>query len=1025
MNKIKEQLKSQYNSIFFASILLSFLFFTAVNSQAAITLVGSNTRGGNLSSLSITKPAGTTTNDVMLAQISIIGNSGVAINAPAGWTLINRRTNGTTISQAIYYKVATAAEPASYAWTFSKRRCAGGIISYRGVDVSASPIDVSGGQTNASSIFVVAPTVTTTVNNARLVGFFGTAASTTFSGVPAGMTQRCSVNSGGAGVAIMAADETWAAAGPTGTRTATASAAAVNIGHLVALKPSTNVLDHFHVEIAGGGAIPNQTAGISFNIRITAHTPAEAVYTGFSGTVDLTTTGTFFSGGGATAAFVNGVLASHTLSMASPGTGFTITATNSSGSETGTSNTFDVVSGGPTQLQILAPGETSAPGTPTGKTGTPDAQSQGIPFTITVNAVDNAWNIVGSSETIAISSSDGAATLPPDAALVLGTNSFNVTLNTVGSFTVTASDTTGPLGSDTSPSITVNAVSRRFETFETSTAGGSTVGQIKTKIAGSSFSLDVQALLNNGAIQGGYNNAITVELLDSSDNSGATDSRGCKSSWTNISTFSLNPAWSSGRTTISLSENNSYPDARIKVTKTGTPTQNGCSSNNFAIRPDSFSSISIQDANWQTAGAARNLNNSSASGGTVHKAGRPFRITATAINSAAATTTNYAGSLTANITAYIQPAGGTAGTMTIGAGAISGVMTSTTATYDDVGSFTMQLEDQTFADVDTSDSSTAERYISSSAFNVGRFVPDYFDVAAGNTPQFATFNNTGCGSRSFTYIGQPFGYAVLPRSLVTARNAGGNTTANYTGSLQKIAAADVTQTYTNANAGSTPTLDTSSIGSPTFTDNGDGTVIVTQAAAGTLVFTQVAEASLSGTDIPFNANISLAVSVVDSSEADGNISSSTNAAFNGSGSGIAFDSGTEFRYGHLALANAFGPETEPLEMKSLAQYYDSSQEWSANTADNCTSLVYAGKTESDITVTELIAAGTTLTLSSGQVSFTLTPATDSGDPGGTITINYSSLPAWLDHPLGTGSAEAKFGIYRGNDRIINWQEILR
>ena len=59
-----------------------------------------------------------------------------------------------------------------------------------------------------------------------------------------------------------------------------------------------------------------------------------------------------------------------------------------------------------TQLQVLLPGETNAPGTVSGKTGTPTPQSVGTPTTVTVNAVDANWNIVSLSDTVQLSSSD-------------------------------------------------------------------------------------------------------------------------------------------------------------------------------------------------------------------------------------------------------------------------------------------------------------------------------------------------------------------------------------------------------------------------------------------------------------------------------------------------------------------------------------------------------------------------------------------------------------------------------------------
>ena len=97
------------------------------------------------------------------------------------------------------------------------------------------------------------------------------------------------------------------------------------------------------------------------------------------------------------------------------------------------------------KLQVLLPGEVAAPGTTTGKTGTPTAQSLGMPFNITVNAVDEVWNVVTAvTDTVDITSSDTMATLPPDAALANGTKQFSISLGTAGGSTITATDVTDP-----------------------------------------------------------------------------------------------------------------------------------------------------------------------------------------------------------------------------------------------------------------------------------------------------------------------------------------------------------------------------------------------------------------------------------------------------------------------------------------------------------------------------------------------------------------------------------------------------
>jgi hypothetical protein len=55
-----------------------------------------------------------------------------------------------------------------------------------------------------------------------------------------------------------------------------------------------------------------------------------------------------------------------------------------------------------TKLQTLLPGETAAPATGTGKTGTPTAVISGTALSATVNAVDQFWNVAASTDTIAM-----------------------------------------------------------------------------------------------------------------------------------------------------------------------------------------------------------------------------------------------------------------------------------------------------------------------------------------------------------------------------------------------------------------------------------------------------------------------------------------------------------------------------------------------------------------------------------------------------------------------------------------------
>jgi len=188
-------------------------------------------------SLAIGKPAGTAADDVLLAVVT--SRSDPTISPPAGWARVRSDVNGTTLTQTVFVRTAGGSEPASYTFTLSKPVTAavGGLIAYSGMD-PISPIDAHGGQANASSASVTAPSITTTVADTTVVGLFGTGNDATFTQL-SGMTERFDVlTSGTSQVSAAADDAVQAAAGATGTKVATASKAAANIGQLVALRPA-------------------------------------------------------------------------------------------------------------------------------------------------------------------------------------------------------------------------------------------------------------------------------------------------------------------------------------------------------------------------------------------------------------------------------------------------------------------------------------------------------------------------------------------------------------------------------------------------------------------------------------------------------------------------------------------------------------------------------------------------------------------------------------------------------------------
>ncbi|MGH8753275.1 MAG: DUF6701 domain-containing protein, partial [Burkholderiales bacterium] len=520
--------------------------------------------------------------------------------------------------------------------------------------------------------------------------------------------------------------------------------------------------------------------------------------------------------------------------------------------------------------------------------------------------------------------------------------------------------------------------------YETSTPNNNRniTGFIRTKIAGqTNASFDVIALT---AAKNQIDNTTTtwstrqvkVEVLDASDNSGALDANNCRSTWYTPSSKILSSANftfpscispNCGRATVTnfTMPANSYPNARLRISyPTSSPTSTGCSTDNFAIRPNTLASLAVTDTDWQTTGTpgARALNLLTFAATTpIHKAGRPFSVGATAKNAAGtpATTTNYIGAPSPTLTACVGAAcTATFGTVTLGTSFASGVLTANTATYNNVGSFTVQLIDSTFSSVDAILGDTAAnctatgQYVCSGTLNVGRFVPDHFAVSY-NTPVFGTV----CGS--FTYIGQAFNYTTAPVITVTAQDSANNTTNLYqtAGSWWRITNASLTG---KAYAAATGTLNTSGI------TGTDPVIVSTGAGVGTLTFnsgtgplftrtTPTAPAS------PFNADISLAINVIDADLVD---YASNPASFGAAtaGNGIAFSSGKPMRFGQLALGNALGSEVLNLPIPIQTQYWNGTS-FVTNTLDSCTTI-----TASNIALSNYQGALTSGNLPSGNIS---------------------------------------------------------
>ncbi|MDB5807974.1 MAG: hypothetical protein JWN94_96 [Betaproteobacteria bacterium] len=660
-----------------------------------------------------------------------------------------------------------------------------------------------------------------------------------------------------------------------------------------------------------------------------------------------------------------------------------------------------------------------------------------------------------------------------------GTNWNPTTLGAAGASSTSVTGVVNAYGDFAigEPIAGITAVPGLYNVFETSTPAGSILGKIQTKIAGVGFTLDVVHINATKTAVSPVAVTVEVRLLDSSSG-GVLDVNGCNAGWPLIqaqANFSI-PA--SGRGTLpAVTVNNSYRDVRFQIrSPVGGPyTQIGCSTDRFAIRPQSLT-VSALDLDWQSAGTARALANVTASGGIVHKASestaatpRPFTLRATPVPASA---TNYNGNPTAvagfpsctGLGALCTSPGilGIASASWTSAG--SGVRENATANYSEVGSFNLQLVDSNYASVDSVDGTPAATLTipATATVQIGRFVPDHFDVTAAVTPTFKTFNAldtscTGTGpKRTFTYIGQPFGYSTIPQFTIIARNAAGTTTANYRGTLWKIgvggvsAAAKNCTTAPDANTcvltttfGATGGLVTEtytysllpvSTPAPGWDNNGasPATASVVSNSNGTGTVTYTLSDLLAFTRSPalpqalFTASINNTVAASDNAEGATQVITTASPLVI---SAIAFDSGNEFRYGRLRLQNANGSELISMPVPIQTQYWNGTG-FVTNGADNCTTVTGSVTVGNPQPPAFTIGAPTVGGAFSAGIGSLRLPAPGAGNRGSVdVTGDLTGAAktylqgAWsgatyTDNP----SARATFGTYRNSDKFIYQRE---
>lgn len=177
-----------------------------------------------ITQLSISEPAHVMPGDLLLANIAVDGGSEADITPPTGWTQILRTDNDSDLSVISYWKIASAAEPASYAWSIDNQTHAeGGITAYSGIN-QANPIDAANGDTGYGVVATTSPLTTASANEEVVALYAARAGKKANAGdyfsTPSSMTEKYDVSNTPFGPSIASDDTLQTSVGTTAVRTA-------------------------------------------------------------------------------------------------------------------------------------------------------------------------------------------------------------------------------------------------------------------------------------------------------------------------------------------------------------------------------------------------------------------------------------------------------------------------------------------------------------------------------------------------------------------------------------------------------------------------------------------------------------------------------------------------------------------------------------------------------------------------------------------------------------------------------------
>lgn len=471
--------------------------------------------------------------------------------------------------------------------------------------------------------------------------------------------------------------------------------------------------------------------------------------------------------------------------------------------------------------------------------------------------------------------------------------------------------------------------------------------------------------------------------------------------------------------------------------------------------------------NGLTLAGTANPGGSAATDSVFGKAGAPFSATVTAYRwssgadsdndgvpnsgatlaqvSAGGVATGFNSAVSLTVAAgSVTPSGGSTGTLAnnVISSFSNGVGSTSTLSYSEVGSFALNTSAVVGAYLGTAGLNLDALVFKASGAQdtrVGRFVPAGFDV--GN---FVVTHRSsmGCSPAStFSYMGEGMNFAFR----LTARNAAGGTTQNYTGAFAKLDASTAANFNVAGIAGTTMWKPggrmTTAFGAGTWSN---GVVNVSLTANGQRG---------SSPDGPF-PTAQFGIAPVDS-DGVGMLSFNLDTDSPADGADRALLGQVSLRYGRLRLQNAMAAAKRALRLPLTAQYWDSATAtFKTNELDACTRITAAnlsfGNFRKTLTTADAVMSPNAVTVSPTQPAFITLAAPGGGRVGSVdvaIALGSNSADAsclnWTPAIAATAganlnamrgawcgsasalrdpSARATWGLYRGADGVLYQRE---